>query len=151
MTALELLERCRKYPAEKAEINERIWRWRDSLDRLGMQLRPNGGSHGSGSGDRMTAVMAAIDELERALQKRDREYTAETLAVNRLLEGLPGLEAAIMARYYLDGLTLSAIAQAMGYSYGYVRVRKAEACSRLALISPQKIMTMLPAWYIENM
>ena len=151
MRASELLERCRAMQAERRDLIERIQRWRDSATRMGGGRPDSTGVHGGGSGDdRMLTIMGEITRLEELLGQRERAYAAELTAVNRLLDSLPDLQRAIMARYYVDGMALSAVARAIGYSYGYVRVQKKDACARLEQIPAMRVNELLPGWYVSS-
>ena len=147
---MELMERCRRIDADRRSLRERIQRWWDVANRMGGGSYDLSGVHGGSGGDRMADIMGELDQAERSLQRREREYQAEIVAVNALLEPLPDLDQAIMHRYYISGDTLSAIATGLGYSYGYVRVRKSAACSRLEQLTPQKVARLLPGWYFER-
>lgn len=149
MTAMELLERCRGMQADRRGLQEKIQRWYDSATRMGGGSFDSSGVHGGNGDDRMASVMAEIDRLERLLKEREQMYTTELLVANRLLDQLPELQRTIMARYYLEGMTLSAVAKAIGYSYGYVRVQKSEACAKMNRIPTKEIGALLPVWYQE--
>ena len=77
-------------------------------------------------------------------------YATELLVANRLLDRLPELQRTIMARYYLESMTLTAVAKDIGYSYGYVRVQKSDACAKMNHIPTKEIGALLPAWYQEG-
>lgn len=149
MTAMQIMERCRRAGADRRALEGRIQRYRDSASRITSAL-DGIGARGTGESDRMAALMAEIDELERQIAQRDREYAAEISAACRLIDSLTDLEAQVMSRYYVRGETLSGISQAMGYSYGYVRGLKSLASKRLEETPDATIAAILPEWYRDE-
>ena len=146
MTALEVLERCRRAEADRRAVESRIQRYRDSATRITSTIGGEG-SRGTSDQDRMAAIMGEIDQLERAAGVRRREYAAELAAANRLLDGLPEVECAVLDRFYLRGLSMAAVARVLGYSYGYVRGVKVQAQAALSAIPESEVARLLPDWY----
>lgn len=146
ITAMTILDRCRRAESDKARLRERAEMYRDTAGRVTGSLTGVGG-RSTGKGDRYAALMGEIDAAERALKQREREYAAEVAAACQLLDTLPPLECAIMRRYYVSGWSLHQIAMDMQYSYGYVRRRKGDACRQLRGIPPSTVRAMLPDWY----
>lgn len=149
LTAMEILERCRRADVEKRAIRERIGMYRDTAGRMTASL-DGIGARSTGETDHMAAIMGEIDELERQLARREREHAAELSAALRLLDMLPPLECVILNRYYTRHETLNAIAIGLGYSYSYVRGRKADGCRQLREIGEGAVLGMLPTWYVKE-
>lgn len=147
LTAMVILERCRRAEAEKRRLREKIDMYRESAGHMTASL-DGIGSRSTGDTDRMAAYVARIDAAERALRQRDREHTAEVAAACRLLELLPDLECGIMNRFYVRGQSLNAIAQALHYSYSHVAHRKLEAVKMLREVPEAEVIMLLPAWYV---
>ena len=149
ITAMEILERCRRAEADKRRLRERVDMYRDAAGRMTASL-DGIGARGTGETDHMATIVGEIDEVERQLARREREHAAETAAACQLLDLLPPLECAICNRYYVRRETLRAIALNMGYSYGYVRACKTDACRQLREVDEADMLAMLPAWYIND-
>lgn len=147
LTAMEILERCRRAEADKRRLQERIGMYRDAAGRMTASL-DGIGARSTGETDRMAAIMGEIDAVEQLLRQREREYAAELAAALRLLDGLPPLECLVLNGYYLNRETLKAISIRLGYSYGYICNAKASACRQLRQIGEGTVMRMLPAWYV---
>ena len=144
LTAMEILERCRRAEADKRRLRERVEMYRDAAGRMTASLD----GIGARRTDHMAAIMGEIDEVERQLRQREREQSAEIAAALQLLDTLPPLECLVLNRYYLRRETLNAIAVGLGYSYGYVRGRKADGCRLLRALGEGEVMRLLPQWYI---
>jgi len=147
LTAMEILERCRRAEGEKRRLKERADMIRDTASHMTASL-DGIGSRSTGAGDRMVGLMARLEEAEQALKQRDLEYTAEVAAACQLLDWLPPLECSVMSRYYIRGQSLRSIAADMGYSYSYVRGLKSEGCKQLNRIGEGLALGLLPQWYI---
>ncbi len=147
ITALEILERCRRAEAEKKRLKERADMIRDTAGHMTASL-DGIGSRSTGETDHMANMMGRLDAVERELRQRDREYTAEVNAACQLMDMLPALECSIISRHYIRGQTLRSIAREMGYSYSWVCHCKASACQQLARLGEGEIMRLLPQWYI---
>lgn len=147
LTAMEILERCRRAEEEKRRLTEKINMYRETAGHLTASL-DGIGARSTGEADHMTTMVAKIDAVERELRQRDKEYTAEMNAACQLLEALPDLECSIMSRFYVRGQTVKAIAKDLGYSYGHVSRCKTEAIRRLREIGEGEVMRLLPIWYI---
>ena len=147
LTAMEILERCRRAEGEKRRLKERADMIRDTAGHMTASL-DGIGARSTGAGDRMVGLMARLEEAEQALKRRDQEYTAEVAAACQLLDRLPPLECSVMSRFYVRGQSLRSIAADMGYSYSYVRARKSEGCRLLQQLGEGEVMRLLPYWYI---
>lgn len=149
LTANEILDRCRRAEADKRRLRERVEMFRDTAGRMTAGL-DGIGARSTGESDHMATIMGEIDAVERALRQRDREYTAEVAAACQLLDLLPALECSVLSRYYVHGQGLRAIAQELGYSYNYVRNRKAAGCHQLEGLDGEYVARLLPGWYIAE-
>lgn len=147
LTAMEILERCRRAEADKRRLRERVNMYRDAAGRMTASL-DGIGARSTGESDHMATIVGEIDAVERQLKQREREHSAEVSAAIRLLDMLPPLECSVMNRYYIRRETLNAIATGLGYSYTYVRHKKADACRRLWKIGEDAVSELLPEWYI---
>ena len=149
LTALEILERCRRAEAEQQRLREKRESYLDAA--TGMGIRLDGiGSRGSGGQDRMGSIVGEIDAVERALKRRSEEYAAEVLAAGRLLDLLPVQERRVLRGCYLQKLPLKNVAAELGYSYGYVRSLKAAGRRRLGSVPVREVEALLPEWYVAD-
>lgn len=149
MTAMDVLQRCQRADGDMRRIREKIDRYRDSAARLN-PVPTCAPAHGDGETDKMAAIMAEIDELERMIGRREREYQAELVAANRLIDMVPGENARRAAgMYYIDRKTIAGIAQEMRYSYGYVCALRRHAADALADVGPEQVDALLPGWYLD--
>ena len=147
MTAMEIFERCKAAESDKRALRERIARYRESAHRMSAAL-DGVGVRRTAEPDKLSAILAEIDMLEREIGQRDREYAAEVAAACKLLDMLPETECKIIDGYSLGGRPLTAIARSLNYSYGYVRTVKSTACSHLEAIPEAMVAALLPAWYL---
>lgn len=147
LTAMVIMERCRSAERELRMLGERAARYRDATQRLTSTL-DGVGARGTGESDRLSAIIGEIDELERRMACRKKEYSAEVAAAMRLADMLPGMECVIIGRYYIGRQTLKAIAAELKYSYGYVRSCKSDGCARLREVPEGTVLGLLPGWYI---
>ncbi|MGX8705585.1 MAG: hypothetical protein ACSW8J_03305 [bacterium] len=145
ITAMEILERCRRAEGEKRRLKERADMIRDTAGHMTSSL-DGIGTRSSGETDHMAGMAAMLDAVERELAQRDREYTAEVAAACQLMDMLPALECGVMSRYYIRGQTLRSIARDMGYSY--ISRCKTSGCQRLLHLGEGAVMRLLPQWYI---
>ena len=149
LTAMEILERCRRAEAEKRRLQEKVDMIRDMAVRMTSSLS-GVGARSTGGGDHMAAMMARLEAAEQDVQRRDREYTAEVAAACQLLDRLPPLECSVMSRFYIRRQSMRAIAADMGYSYSHVCHCKADGCQRLKAMPEDIVLGMLPHWYIDE-
>lgn len=148
MTAMQIFERCKAAEGDKKKLRDRITRYRESATRMSAAL-DGVGAHRTAEPDKLAAIMAEIDTLEREIKERDHEYAAEVAAACKLLDMLPETECKIVNSYYIDGTPLTVIAREMSYSYGYVRTVKSAACAHLDDIPEAMVATLLPSWYLD--
>ena len=149
MTAMQIMERCRTAEADRRAIKNRAARYRESATRMSAAL-DGVGARSTAEPDKLSAILAEIDILERAIKRRDREYAAELAAACKLLDMLPEVECKIIDGFYISGKPLTAIARSLSYSYGYVRTVKSAACAHLDDIPEGMVAALLPAWYREE-
>lgn len=149
MTAMQIMERCRTAEADRRAIKNRAARYRESATRITSVLG-GVGSRSTSEPDKLAALMSELDELDRALNEREREYAAELSAATRLLDMLPEIESQVLDAFYLKAQALTAIARSMSYSYGYIRTVKATACAHLEVLPEALVSSLLPAWYLER-
>lgn len=147
LTAMEILERCRRAEGEKRRLKERADMIRDTTGHMTASL-DGIGARSTGETDHMLTMVGMLDAVERELKQRDREYTAEVAAACQLMDMLPPMECSVLSRYYIRGQTLRSIAQDMGYSYSYVSRCKASGCQLLLGLGEGEIMRLLPQWYV---
>lgn len=149
MTAMNVLQRCLRAGGDMRRMREKIDRYRNSAARL-HPTQTDTPAHGGGEADKMAAIMAEIDELERMIDRREREYQAELVAANQLIDMVPGENARRAAgMYYIDGKNIAGIAQEMRYSYGYVCALRRSAADALADVGPEQVDALLPGWYLD--
>ena len=151
MDAMTILKRCREAKADISRIQQRIDQWHDVLTGLGgIQVNPDGGSRGTGDMDRYGRIMGDIDLLERERDARKEAYEAERIAACALVGMVPDLEGKILYDYYVRRMDTPEIARKEKYTAGYVRKTKRAAEQLLAMISPERVISTLPAWYLRK-
>lgn len=148
MTAMQIFERCKAADGDKKALRDRITRYRESATRMSAAL-DGVGARSTAEPDKLSAIMAEIDALEREIRQRDQEYAAEVAAACKLLDMLPDVECKIVNRFYIDGTPLTVIARELSYSYGYVRTVKSAACNHLDGIPEAMVSALLPEWYLK--
>ena len=146
MTALEIMERCRAAETDKRAVSNKIQRYRESAERITSAIGGIG-ARSTSEPDKLAAIMGEIDELERMIGRRGREYAAELAAANKLLDRLPEMECRVLDKFYLRGMSLAAIARDLSYSYGYIRSVKVAGCRCLEEIPESDVRQLLPKWY----
>lgn len=149
LTAMEILERCRRVEADRRKLRERVEMYRDAAGRMTASL-DGIGARSTGETDHMAAIMGEIDAVEQLLRQREREYSAELSAACRLLEGLPELQQIVLVAYYIRRESLAAAALKLGYSQGYVRNLKTDAVRQLQQIGESAVIRLLPDWYVAE-
>lgn len=151
MNALTIFTRCREAEDDVRRLKMRIQQRRDALTSItAPPPDPNGGSHGTGTGDRIGTLAIDITDLEAQLQHRNERRRAEVAAACVLLDCLPEYQSRVMSYYYLQGLRVPQIATRMRYSAGYIRKLKAMADDSAADIDESVVDGALPAWYIRE-
>ena len=149
LTAMEILERCRRAEDDKRRLQERIDMYWDAAGHMTASL-DGIGARSTGEADHTGALLAKIDAVEREIKQRDDEYNVEVLAASQLLETLPDLECSIMTGFYIRRESLKEICANKNRSYGHVSRCKSMATRRLRAISAEEVMKLLPEWYING-
>ena len=124
MTAMQIFERCKAAESDKRALRERITRYRESATRMSTAL-DGIGARSTAEPDKLSAIMAEIDHLERSIRRRDEEYAAELAAACRLLDMLPETECK------------------------NIRTMKSTACFHLDEIPEGMVAALLPSWYLN--
>lgn len=150
MKAITILTRCREAKRDIEQLERRIDQRHDVLTSLSApQADPNGGSRGSGDKDKIGRIYAEIDALERERDARKDAEKAENAAALSLVDMVPDLEGKILFDYYVKRLDTAQISRKEKYTAGYVRKTKRNAEQLLDMISPERVDSMLPAWYLK--
>lgn len=151
MEAMTILKRCRTAKNDIQRLRQRIGQRRDVLTSLSApQADPNGGSRGTGDKDKTGRILADIDQLEREIAARREAYEAEKVAACALMDMLPDLEGRVLYDYYVRCWDTPEIARKEKYTAGYVRKQKRSAEQLLEMLSPERVATVLPAWYLRE-
>lgn len=148
MTAMQIFERCKAAESDKKALRDKIKRYRDSATRMSAAL-DGVGARSTSEPDKLSAIMAEIDYLEREIRQRDREYAVEVAAACKLLDMLPEVECKIVNSFYIAGTPLTVIARELSFSYGYTRTVKCGACAHLDAIPEAMVAALLPPWYLN--
>ena len=148
MNAMTIMKRCRAAKSDVDRLQQRIDQRRDVLTSLSApQADPNGGSRGSGDKDKISRILAEIDELERERDGRKEKAEAEKVAACALMDMVPDLEGKILFGYYVKRLDTTAIARKEKYQTSYVRRVKRDAEKLIEMLSDENVNRTLPAWY----
>ena len=151
MNAMIILKRCRAAKNDIGRLLQRIEQRRDVLDSLSApQADPNGGSRGTGDKDKIGKILADIDELEREVEARKEAEKAEKTAALTLLDMVPDLEGRVLYDYYVKRWDTPEIARKEKYTAGYVRKTKRNGEQLLEMLSPERVDSVLPAWYLRE-
>lgn len=151
MQAMEILKRCRNAENEIIRIESQIRRRRDLLGQTGAPaMDPNRGGRGSSDPDKTGRILGDIDLLERALEARKQRKAVEEAASIALTEMAPELEGKVLYRYYVKRDTVAGIARKEKYTEGYIRKVRKRGEEIMRLLSPEKVATTVPRWYIEE-
>ena len=150
MKATTILSRCRNAEADMRRLKQRIQQRREAAECITPTLDGVGGGRGAGGPDKIGALVAGIDELERKLRAREEARNVEVAAACVLLDTLPGSESAVLHAYYIRRDKMEAVAKRMGLSDGYARTLKADADQQLDSLSDEQVAATLPAWYFRG-
>ena len=151
MKAITILKRCRDAEGEIERLDVSIRQKADILTNIAApQGDPNGGGHGSGSGDKTGRVMADKIDLERRKKEREEALMVELAAASALLDMVPSLESRILHRYYVQRKSMAVIAKELKYQLGYSKRKKREGERILDLLSPERVRETLPVWYVKK-
>ncbi len=146
--AMLILERCLAAESEIAELKKR-YEWQlEAATAAGQALEIAGDRHATGlPGQAVASAGCELAEQQDAIAERERRRSAEVIGVAKMIKHLPMLYAEMIQMYYIKRLPLGAIAQRMGYGYGYVRHLKGDAVARVAAISDADAAAAMPDWY----
>ena len=111
LTAMEILERCRRAEGEKRRLKERADMIRDTAGHMTASL-DGIGARSTGETDHMLTMVGMLDTVERELKQRDREYTAEVAAACQLMDMLPPMECSVLSRYSIRQTSFSKYGEA---------------------------------------
>lgn len=150
ITAMEMLERCRRAPGDLLKLNAQLARLRECAEGLRGQDAAKVGSAGTTEQDRLAAFSAEIDEMERKIQRRKKEKLEEERVTCLLIAGIPAVMGEVLYRYYVCCLKLAVIAQQNSYHPSYVRKLKAQGDEKIMRVESSVVEGMLPGWYKEN-
>ena len=151
MKAITILKRCRAAGNDTRRLEQRIEQRREVLTNISApQADPIGGSRGTGDPDKTGRILAEIDALERELEARKEAENAEKVAACTLLDMVPELEGKVLYDYYVRRWDTPKIASKEKYTAGYVRKTKRNAEQLLEMISPERVGSTLPAWYLRE-
>ena len=151
MNAMTILNRCRAARSDISRLEQRIERWREILDGISApQADPNGGSRGSGDKDKTGRILADIDLLEREIAARREAENVEKAAACALMDMVPELEGKVLYDYYVKRWDTPEIAKKEKYTAGYVRKAKRSGEQLLDMLSPERVRSTLPAWYLKE-
>lgn len=145
MTAMQLLDRCRRAAHDILRIDDRMARLRECAEKVTSCLGQMGG--GSGISDKALAFVEQLEACRIERDERERAYECELLAACEIVDRLPELTGGILYRYYVNGQSLKYIADALGYTRPYVRQKKTEGDRRITRVG--NVDAMLPDWYRE--
>jgi DNA-directed RNA polymerase specialized sigma24 family protein len=147
MKAITILNRCRDAEGDMRRIKQRIQQRREAAEGITPQIYGPGIGNGGSEGDKMSAFVAEVDELEKELNKREEAYRAEVAAACVLLDALPEHESSALHLYYVKRMKLNTVAKKLKFSEGYARTLKRTGEQSLALFSEATVKNSLPAWY----
>ena len=151
MNALDIMKRCRAAESDIGRLQQRIDQRRDVLTSLSApQADPTGGSRGTGDKDKTGRIIAEIDELERERDARREAWEAEKVAACALVDMVPDLEGRILFDYYVRGMDTVQTAKKEKYQTSYVRRVKRDGERLMEMLSPEKVRSTLPTWYIRE-
>lgn len=150
MKAMTILRRLRAADGEIRRLEISIRQKREILTaKSGPQMDPSGGSHGSGSRDRIPDGLAAVDLLERKKADREARKSVEQASACALLDMVPELESKILYGYYVLGEDTTATARRLSYQPNYTRKKKRDGEKLMDLLTPERVAGTLPRWYLE--
>ena len=91
-----------------------------------------------------------LDALEREMESRKAQEQAEKVAAISLLDMVPDLEGRVLHDYYIRRWDTTMIARKRKYTPGYVRKTKRSGERLMEMLSPERVMSVLPVWYIKE-
>ena len=146
MDAMTIFRRCRDARGDIEALEERIRQRRDALTQVTQAMDATGGGHGSPS-DRMGTVVAAIADLSAQADARRQRQSVEIAAACVLCDMLDEKYSRVLHLYYVNGMTVRAVAKKLKYSEGYIRKLKRDAEDAVRGIDPDTVRGCVPEWY----
>ena len=151
MDAMTILRRCRGSEEEIRRLEGMIWRRRDAMTSLqSVRTDPDGGSRPTGDTDKIGRMLADVDALERRLEERRNAQAVETASSCAMLDMIPDLESRVLYDYYVRRMTTAEVARKQKYQEGYVRKVKKRGEDAARLLTPERVRSTLPRWYLER-
>jgi DNA-directed RNA polymerase specialized sigma24 family protein len=115
-------------------LRDEILRWRSVAEKI--TARPSHAPGGGAKQDKVARAVEEIQQLECELTEQIRQQVKLRLAMGRALNKMPDERSRyLLERYYVDGLTLDAIALEMNYSSRYLMKIYAKAMEMLVVPS----------------
>ena len=124
--AITILTSCRDGRTELEQLDRQIERWSRAVGDDGSKL-----------------ARLRADRDARAARRE-----AEVVYACSICDRLRGIEADVIYAYYVEGVTLAALARARGYSEGYLRNVRRRAERRIVEEIPDDTTAAaMPGWY----
>lgn len=150
--AIELLERCRSADRELRTLRAREKRLREVAYYPGSSRTDNpGGGKSTAEPDRMAAHFAALDEVERAVQWREKRQRMEEVACAVLIDrelAAHGQAAEVLFGYYVQRMPVKVISLTMSLSISRVKNLKTEGIELLRVVP--SVDALLPPEYDQQ-
>ena len=152
MRAMTILKRCRAAKQDLTRLGAQLERRRDAMGAFGgMRLDDIGGSRGGGESDRMAAMSAEIDEIERAIRDRKEAKLAEISSAVQLIDLAENeLQGEILYRYYVGGDSCGEIARTKNYDRSHVQKQKKAGEQAMGRLTGEAVAATLPPWYLAR-
>lgn len=152
MDAIELLERCHSAEHELRTLRARAKRLREVAYYPGGSRTDNpGGGKSTAEPDRMAAHFAALDEVERAIRRRERRRHMEEVACAVLIDrelAAHGQAAEVLFSYYVQRMPVKVASVEMKLSISRVKNLKTEGLERLRAVT--NVDELLPPEYNQQ-
>lgn len=152
MDAIELLERCHSAERELRTLRARAKRLREVAYYPGGSRTDNpGGGKSTAEPDRMAAHFAALDEVERAIRRRERRQRMEEVACAVLIDrelAAHGQAAEVLFSYYVQRMPVKVASLEMKLSISRVKNLKTEGLERLRAVT--NVDELLPPEYEQQ-
>lgn len=136
MSASEFFEDVARARRSMSSAQQSLEERRETIDGIRGTLEGAGGS--TPPSDRIAALLegvyAALDRYVATVHRYGDLVDTAELVLQRLDDAT---EAAILRRYYIDGAHHRTIADELGYSEGYVRIRKMAALEHAEPLVPR--------------
>lgn len=149
MDAIELLERCRNADRELRALRAREKRLREVAYYPGGSRTDNpGGGKSTAEPDRMAAHFVALDDVERAVQQREKCQRIEEVACAVLIDrelAAHGQAAEVLFGYYVQRMPVKVLSLTMNLSISRVKNLKTEGVELLREVPD--VEALLPPEY----